>query len=312
MEGVLVASPVGVIQRWTAALRERNAATVPSVDSADASGRSSPIDRVSGENFTVAARLLPQRVRRHLLAVYVFARLVDDIGDEASGNRLILLDKVSRDLDHIYTGRMPAHEMLHDLAVTIDACGIPREPFQRLIEANRRDQVMQTYETYQELLDYCVLSANPVGHLVLYVFGAMSEHRKALADQVCTALQILEHCQDVAEDLQRGRVYVPREDMARFWVEEHDLKAATASTEVRALIAFEVQRAVRMLEMGPPLVASLHGTARLAVAGYLAGGRATAEALRASDYDVLARTVRPAKTRMLREWSGLLASGVRW
>ncbi|MGH3437757.1 MAG: squalene synthase HpnC [Sciscionella sp.] len=267
---------------------------------------------MSGENFTVAARLLPQRVRRHLLAVYVFARLVDDIGDEASGNRLILLDKVSRDLDHIYTGRMPAHEMLHDLAVTIDACGIPREPLQRLIEANRRDQVMQTYETYQELLDYCVLSANPVGHLVLYVFGAMSEQRKALADQVCTALQILEHCQDVAEDLQRGRTYVPREDMARFGVEEHDLKAATASTEVRALIAFEVQRAVRMLDMGQPLVASLHGTARLAVAGYLAGGRATVEALRASDYDVLARTVRPAKARMLREWSGLLVSGARW
>lgn len=276
-------------------------------DSADAQ----PIERVRGENFTVAALLLPKRVRRHLLAIYVFARMVDDIGDEASGNRLALLDKVSRDLDHIYAGRTPRFEMLHELAVTIHSCDIPREPLQKLIEANRRDQVVHRYETYRELVDYCTLSANPVGHLVLYVFDAMTDDRRILADRVCTALQVLEHCQDVAEDLQRGRVYLPAEDLARFGVEEGDLKAPVAGRAVRALLAFQTQRALRLLDSGAPLVDSLHGYPRLAIAGYVAGGRATAKALAGADYDVLSGTPRPAKARMLAEWTTLMITGAR-
>lgn len=269
---------------------------------------SDPIDHVAGENFTVAAKLLPRRIRTHLLAIYVFARLVDDIGDEAIGNRTTLLDKVSRDLDHIYAGRMPSHEMLHDLAVTVETCQIPREPLDRLIEANRRDQVAHRYETYPELLDYCTLSAEPVGHLVLYVFGQMTESRRVLSDRVCSALQILEHCQDIAEDLDRGRIYLPAEDLRRFGVEEHDFKAPTASRAVRSLVAFEVQRALRLLETGLPLLGSLRGTARVAVAGYVAGGLATVEAFGAAGYDALGTTVRPAKPVMLRQWARLLTS----
>ena len=267
----------------------------------------SPLDRVDQENFAVAARLLPRAFRRHLLAVYVFARLVDDIGDEATGNRITLLDKVSRDLDHIYAGRTPWHGMLSDLSATIHARDIPREPFDALIAANRRDQFVHRYGTYAELLDYCVLSANPVGQLVLYVFGAAAPDRIALSDKVCTALQILEHCQDVAEDLDRGRVYLPAEDLDRFGVTDADLKAPVATTQVRAVLAFQTQRAIRLLDDGAPLVTRLRGWARLAVSGYLAGGYATAKAIADADYDVLAGTPRPTKADTLRYWLLLLA-----
>jgi len=254
----------------------------------------------------VAARLLPPSIRAHLLAIYVYARLVDDIGDEATGNRITLLDKVSRDLDHIYTGRVPAHGMLSDLATTIHTCRIPREPLDALIAANRQDQYVHRYTTYDELLAYCELSANPVGQLVLYVFGAATPDRIALSDKVCTALQVLEHTQDVAEDLARGRVYLPAEDLDRFGVSDTELKASTANTAVRALIAFQTQRSLRLLDDGVPLVGQLRGWARLAVGGYLAGGFATAKAIADADYDVLAGTPKPTKPDTLRYWIPLL------
>lgn len=267
---------------------------------------SAPLDHVGQENFSVAARLLPPVFRKHLLAVYVFARLVDDIGDEATGDRITLLDKVSRDLDHIYAGRTPWHGMLSDLSATIHTCHIPRAPFDALIAANRQDQYVHRYGSYSELVEYCELSANPVGQLVLHVFGVPTPERIALSDRVCTALQVLEHCQDVAEDFDRGRVYLPAEDLDRFGVTDADLKAATASTAVRALLAFQTQRARRLLEDGTPLVGRLTGWARVAVSGYLAGGFATAKAIADADYDVLAGTPRPSKADTLRYWLLLL------
>jgi squalene synthase HpnC len=268
-----------------------------------------PLDQVGQENFSVAARLLPPVFRRHLLSIYVFARLVDDIGDEATGNRITLLDKVSRDLDHIYAGRTPSHGMLSALAITIRERDIPREPFDALIAANRQDQYVHRYGSYPELVRYCELSANPVGQLVLYVFGRPTQDRIALSDKVCTALQILEHCQDVAEDLTKGRVYLPADDLERFGVTEADLKASAAATSVRALLAFQVQRARRLLEDGVPLVGSLRGWGRLAVSGYLAGGFATAKAIADARYDVLSGTPRPSKADTLRYWLLLLAGG---
>jgi squalene synthase HpnC len=268
---------------------------------------SAPLDQVGDENFSVAARLLPPVFRRHLLSIYVFARLVDDIGDEATGNRITLLDKVSRDLDHIYAGRTPAHGMLSALSATIHECHIPRDPFDALIEANRRDQYVHRYGSYAELVEYCELSANPVGRLVLHVFGVPTPDRMALSDKVCTALQILEHCQDVAEDLDRGRVYLPADDLERFGVSDTELKAPVASTAVRGLLAFQTQRARRLLEEGTPLVGRLTGWGRVAVSGYLAGGFATAKAIADADYDVLAGTPKPTKVDTLRYWLSLLA-----
>lgn len=265
--------------------------------------------RAKSENFTVAAVLLPPRIRRRLLSLYAFARLVDDIGDEAPGNRIALLNKVSRELDVVFAGGAVSHELYRQLRRTIRQSGIPRTPFDCLLEANRLDQHVQRYGTFDALLAYCELSANPVGHLVLHVFGAATSEYMALADRICTALQLLEHSQDVAEDLDRGRIYLPAEDLARFGVRESDLRAPCATRRVRALLAFQTQRASQLLDAGAPLVGRLHGPARLAVAGYVAGGRATAAALAAANFDVLAAHCRPRRHRTLVEWVRAVAGG---
>jgi squalene synthase HpnC len=197
--------------------------------------------------------------------------------------------------------------MLSELAVTIGECDIPRGPLDALIAANRQDQYVHRYGSFAELVEYCELSANPVGQLVLHVFGMPTADRITLSDKVCTALQILEHCQDVAEDFDRGRVYLPADDLDRFGVTDADLKAPSAGTPVRALLAFQVQRARRMLEEGAPLVNTLRGWGRLAVSGYVAGGLATAKAIADADYDVLAGTPKPGKADTLRYWLLLLA-----
>ncbi|ACU97320.1 squalene synthase HpnC [Saccharomonospora viridis] len=261
--------------------------------------------RARQENFPVALHVLPPRYRRHLLTLYAFARMVDDIGDAAPGDRLLQLDRISAELDRMYAGRTGDDPLFQRLAYTVSECELPQSELERLVEANRRDQVVHRYRTFDELLDYCALSANPVGRLVLRVFGVSTERRAHLSDRICSALQVLEHCQDVAEDACAGRIYLPRHDLDRFGVVEEDLMAAQASTGVRAVVALQVQRAVRLLDEGGPLVDDLRGAARLAVAGYVAGGRATARALVDAGFDVLARTPRPRKSHML---CSLLAS----
>jgi squalene synthase HpnC len=187
---------------------------------------------------------------------------------------------------------------MRQLAVTINVCGVPAQPLRDLIQANRQDQQVTRYATFAELERYCELSANPVGQVVLYIFGAATGERIALSDRICTALQLAEHWQDVAEDLADGRIYLPAEDLARFRVTESDLAVPSAGPAVRDLMRFETDRAQRLLDEGAPLVGTLHGAARLAVAGYLAGGRAALAAIRARRYDVLSATARPRKPRM--------------
>lgn len=241
--------------------------------------------RASGENFTVASALVGRRAARHLLAIYGFARLVDELGDAVAGDRLAQLDEAEREIDRAYGGE-PLHPLFRALAGTIRACDLPRGPFLRLIEANRRDQVHTDYRTYEELVDYCTLSANPVGELVLHVFGAATPQRIALSDDVCTGLQLVEHWQDVREDAARGRIYLPAEDRERFEVTADDLLAPTASEALRSLLRFETARAEELLRSGVELVASLPGRAKLAVANYVGGGLAAAGALARADYDV--------------------------
>ncbi|WP_214415846.1 squalene synthase HpnC [Sphaerisporangium fuscum] len=269
------------------------------------------MSKAARENFPVALRLLPRRYRAHLSAVYGFARFVDDVGDEAEpGERLRLLDAVESDLARLYAGAAPRLPYIRALAPTVEACAIPPEPLRRLAEANRRDQVVSRYETFDDLLGYCELSANPVGHLVLHVFGAATPRRLAWSDGVCSALQVLEHCQDVGEDYARGRIYLPGRDLRRFGCTEDDLAGTTTPATLRRVVALQVERAVRLLGNGVPLVVSLAGPARVAVAGYVAGGRATATALRRSGHDVLGRAVRPRRARLAGAWLRLLATGV--
>jgi squalene synthase HpnC len=249
--------------------------------------------------------LLPSRHRQHLAAVYGFARSADDMGDEAPpGERLRLLDELDADLSRLYAGpggQAPRLEVIQALAPAVAQCAIPAQPFRDLIQANRQDQQVTRYQTFDELLAYCRLSANPVGRIVLHVFGAATPHRERLSDLVCTALQLAEHWQDVAEDLRAGRVYLPGKDLAAYGVTEADLAAPSASPRVRALIAFEVRRAGDLLDQGAPIVGTLRGFARAAVAGYVAGGRAALAAIKASRYDVLAATPRPRKPRVAAE-----------
>jgi len=253
--------------------------------------------RASTENFPVASRVLPRRVRSHLLALYGFARLVDELGDSTppdivggptSQERLAALDELELDLDRAYRGEAE-HPLLRRLEPTLRQCSLPRGPFLRLIEANRVDQRTVRYETWEQLRGYCELSANPVGELVLGVLGQATPARVALSDAICTGLQLAEHCQDVAEDRDRGRVYLPAEDLAHFGCTIADLSAPHAGEPLRRTLAFELERARDLLARGAPLIDELRGPReRLAVAAYVAGGRAALDAIERAGCDVLA------------------------
>jgi len=263
-------------------------------------------DQQRAENFPVALRVLPRRFRDHLESVYGFARTVDDLGDKAAGDRLAQLDVFAADLATIWAGGTPQSPVLVRLAGTVAARDLPAEPFQRLVEANRQDQRVTAYATFDDLRQYCTLSADPVGRIVLGVFGAPTAHRVAWSDAVCTGLQLVEHWQDVAEDRRAGRIYLPADDMARFGVTPADLDAAVTPPALRRLLAFETDRAAGLLNDGRLLVGDLRGWARLAVAGFVAGGMATVDALRRADFDVLSATPRPRRRDVLRHLAYLV------
>ncbi|MEV4838683.1 squalene synthase HpnC [Nonomuraea sp. NPDC049486] len=267
------------------------------------------MSKAGQENFPVALRMLPVHYRNHLAAVYGFARFVDDLGDEGEpGDRLRLLDDVETDLDRLYGGSGPRLPVVRALTRTVESCAVPAEPFRRLLEANRRDQTVTRYDTFDDLLGYCELSANPVGHIVLHVFASADPPRLAWSDRVCSALQILEHCQDVGEDHARGRIYLPAQDLRRFGCAEADLSSRTTPGRLRRVVALQTVRAAEMLREGRPLVASLSGYARPAVAGYVAGGLATVAALDRAGHDVLGRAVRPRRGRLLAAWLRILTT----
>ncbi|MFF4182582.1 squalene synthase HpnC [Streptomyces sp. NPDC001691] len=280
------------------------------------------LDKATEENFPVAPFFLPRAWRDDLMAVYGFARLVDDIGDgdlapggadarhlgvdpADADDRLALLDAFETDLRRVFDGS-PRHPLLAALRPTVRRCALTPEPFLGLIAANRQDQRVRRYETYEDLLAYCELSANPVGRLVLAITGTASPERVRRSDAVCTALQIVEHLQDVKEDLGRDRIYLPAEDMARFHVTRADLAAPSGSASVRALVAFEAERAGSLLNEGTPLVGSVHGRLKLLLAGFVAGGRAALDAVAAAGHDVLPGPPKPTKARLMREVGAVL------
>jgi len=249
------------------------------------------------ENFPVVLKALPARPRAHLLAVYGFARLVDDIGDEYDGDRLAALDWLEAELYLARTGGA-THPVMSQLTGSLTELDIDDEPFLALIEANRVDQRKHRYQTQAELAEYCTLSANPVGRLVLAVFDAATPERIALSDAVCTGLQLVEHLQDIGEDYtEKGRIYFPADELSRFGVDEDDLGAERASKPLRKLVAHQCDSARGLLCRGEPLVASLSGWARVTVAGYAAGGLAALDAIAGADYDVLRKLRTPSKVR---------------
>jgi squalene synthase HpnC len=254
---------------------------VPRVLTADdLPGTEELLRQAGSENFTVANRLLGAQTCGHLMAIYGYARLVDDVGDEAAGDRDALLDVVEDELSIVFAGGEARHPVMRELAATIRSCELPDGPFRRLIAANRMDQTVTRYETWDQLMEYCALSANPVGELVLGVFGAATPDRIALSDRICSGLQVVEHLQDIAEDHARGRVYLPVEDQLRFGVDEASLeRASTPDGPLRGLIAYESARAGRLLSAGAPLARTLRLRPRIAIAGFVAGGRAALDGL---------------------------------
>ncbi|MEU1116744.1 MULTISPECIES: squalene synthase HpnC [unclassified Streptomyces] len=284
---------------------------------------SAVLDKAADENFPVAPFFLPRAWREDLMAVYGVVRLIDDIGDgdlapgSAHARHLglddagardpgTLLDAVEADLDKVFGGADPGHPLVAALRPAVERGTLTITPFLGLIEANRQDQAVTRYETFDDLVAYCALSANPIGRLVLAVTGTETPERVRRSDAVCTGLQIVEHIQDVAEDLRRGRIYLPVEDMKRFHVSESELSRPTAGASVRALVAYEAERARDLLNEGTPLVGSVHGRLKLLLAGFVAGGRAAVQAIVAAGYDVLPGPPRPTKPRMLREAGAVL------
>ena len=277
-------------------------------------GAEAILARAGGENFPVASRLLPADVRADLLAIYGFARLADELGDSVPGDRLAALDWLEGELEAAFAGHAE-HPLLVGLQHTLRRRELPRDPFLRLIEANRTDQRVSRYETWEQLRAYCALSADPVGELVLHVLGAATPAAVELSDRICTALQLIEHCQDAAEDYAAGRVYLPAEDLRRFGCEpELFAPSSIAAAEpvpppLRAVLQFEVRRARALLAEGQPLVRALPGRARAAVTAFIAGGAAALDAIERSGYDVRLGAPRVSRLRFARALAGLLLYG---
>ncbi len=245
------------------------------------------------ENFTVASRLVPRRMRRHVCNLYAFCRTADDIGDEAPGNRNALLDRLEQELDYAYNGT-PRHPVLVALRNTIDRFDLPQDLLARLIAANRVDQAKTRYQTLDELLRYCENSATPVGRLFLMLFSYRDAKLFALSDATCIALQLTNFWQDVRRDYEIGRIYLPLDDMANYEVSENDLAASSGNDHFKALMHFEVERTRRYFREGLPLIDHLRGHLRVDVALFSRGGIAILDEIARLDYDTLA--TRPTLT----------------
>ncbi len=311
-----------------AALSEENRASVAPSSDWDGAGPVSAGDayrycerlaRSHYENFNVGGWITPKRKLPHVYAIYAWCRMVDDLGDEAApqdhpsdsvptgqpdptviAHRLDRLDWWESELDAIYHGQ-PSHPIAVAVQDTVAKFDIPREPFGRLIQANRIDQGAGRFGVLDEVIEYCAYSANPVGHLYLYLFGYDDLERQRLADCTCTALQLANFWQDVARDYRdRGRIYLPQADMLAFRVSEEDIASGCASDEFRALIRHECAVAMGLFRKGVPLVKTLEPAARLAVALFTRGGVAVLDAIRQRDYDVLSE--RPALSGRRKAW----------
>jgi len=249
------------------------------------------------ENFHVGTWLLPAEVREHAYNVYAYCRWSDDLADEATSpeHSLSLLGWWHDKLDRLYESGETDHVVFAALAHTIKTFDIPKKPLADLLSAFIQDQTRFRYESYDELLDYCTRSADPVGRLVLQLMGYTDEERRALSDKTCTALQLANFWQDVENDLVRGRIYLPLEDMRRFGVNEEDLAMPRATKEVTALIQFQVDRARALFKKGLPLRDQVSGRARFDIDLFSRGGLAILRAIEKQGCDVLWRRPKVGK-----------------
>jgi squalene synthase HpnC len=274
---------------------------------ADAQVYCSRLARTHYENFTVASTLLPRHLIRHFHAIYAYCRWADDLADDAGGaHALSLLRWWREELRNCYDGR-PHHPVFVALQDTIHRFNIPPEPFLDLLAAFEQDQCVKRYETFAQLVDYCRCSANPVGRLVLYLCASFDSENAALADHICTALQLANFWQDVDRDFAIGRVYLPDEDRARFGYHEADLAARRFTPAFAELLRFEVDRTRDLFYRGMPLIERLPETMRADIELFIEGGLAILRKIERQDYNVWQQ--RPELTK----WEkGLLVAGAVW
>jgi squalene synthase HpnC len=256
--------------------------------------------RAHYENFSVATWFLPKRLRQHFFNVYCYCRISDDLGDE-TGDRaasLQLLDEWEAELNACYSGS-PRHPVFVALAGTAREFEIPRHEFSDLLTAFRQDQTVTRYETFDDLLGYCRNSANPVGHLVLYLCGYFDSERQQLSDFTCTALQLANFWQDVSVDYQKGRVYLPLESLRRFRVSEEDIASNRNTPQFREMMRFEVARAREWFELGLPLAGKVRRELAIDIELFSRGGQEILNAIERQDYAVLGNRPVISKPRKL-------------
>src|SRR5437870_3952984 len=256
--------------------------------------------RTHYENFSVATWFLPERLRQHFYNVYAYCRISDDLGDEISNPAasLQLLDEWEAELNACYAGE-PRHPVFVALAETVRKFDIPMQPFADLLKAFRQDQTITRYPTFNDLLGYCRNSANPVGHLVLYLCGYRDAERQKLSDYTCTALQLANFWQDVSVDYEKGRIYLPLESLRRFGVTEEDLTANRNTHAFCEMMRYEVARAREWFERGLPLVSKVEKELAIDLDLFTRGGQEILNAIEKQGYAVLGRRPSISKSRKL-------------
>jgi squalene synthase HpnC len=267
---------------------------------AEARGYCRRLARSHYENFSVASWFLPERLRQHFFNVYAYCRISDDLGDEVGDTAasLQLLDQWETELNACYEGH-PRHPVFVALAETVRKFEIPKHEFADLLTAFRQDQSVSRYETFNDLLGYCRYSANPVGHLVLYLCGYRDSDRQQLSDYTCTALQLANFWQDVSADFAKGRIYLPLEDLRRFGVSEEVIRDGENTAAFRAMTRFEVERAREWFAQGMPLIAKVERALATDIELFSRGGQEILRAIERQDYAVLGRRPAISKTRKL-------------
>ena len=252
------------------------------------------------ENFSVATWFLPSRLRQHFYNVYAYCRISDDLGDEVGDPQqsLELLDQWEAELNACYAGS-PKHPVFVALAETMKQFGIPQHEFSDLLIAFRQDQTVTRFETFEEVLAYCRYSANPVGHLVLYLCGYSDGERQQLSDYTCTALQLANFWQDVFVDYGKGRIYLPLEDLRRFGVTGEDIAQRHATPQFVAMMRFEVERAHDWFARGLPLVKMVNRELAIDLELFSRGGQEILNAIERQGFNVLRARPEISKLRKL-------------
>jgi squalene synthase HpnC len=256
------------------------------------------VTRSHYENFTVASWLLPRRLVPHFEAIYAYCRWADDLSDETGPDATQHLHWWRTELGAMYAGQV-WHPVFIALRETITTFAIPITPFENLLTAFDQDQRVKEYDTFDELLAYCQNSANPVGQLVLHLFGCADEARIKLSDDICTGLQLANFWQDLARDAAIGRTYMPREDRDRFGVTDGDWKGQKFTPEFRELMVFQVIRTHEFFHRGEPLLGMLPRETRVDVTLFLRGGQAVLAAIEKQNYNVWAVRPKVSKTKKL-------------